>query len=130
MEYFIIASLLVYGIVKYDFRNQRDIDERFYKFIFVLMVLMSGLAYRDGADFVRYEDSFYHEYNNDFTVFIKDFWNLYKHQAGWRLLSTIVYKTTQNFIVFKLIQAIFFHPRLIFLLYHLCQPSIYSCFRQ
>lgn len=105
MEYLIIALILIFGIVRYDFQRKADNSDLLYKVVFALMVLMSGLAYRVGADLVNYEETFYTDFK---TVRIADILSFTRSQPGWKLLSAIVYKTAANFTVFKLIQAAFF----------------------
>ena len=110
MEYFIIIALLLYGIINYDFRSKDEKNNSFFRFIFVLMVLMSGLAFRMGADSARYENFFYTDYSGSIkSIFQSSFSFLEHRQFGWVLLSAVVYRLTHSFVVFKLIQAFFFH---------------------
>lgn len=108
MEYVIIIFLLLYGIVKYDFKGRVDRNGNFYIIVYILMVLMSGLAYRVGSDLVEYETSYYLDFKGGLSFNFRDLLNFTRAQPGWIFLSTIVYKTGASFTIFKLIQASFF----------------------
>ena len=108
MEYVIIIILLIYGIVKYDFKGKTDKNGIYYKLVYILMVLMSGLAYRVGADFVIYESSCYFDFEDGLAFNFGDLFNFTRAQPGWLLFSTLVYKTGASFTIFKLIQASLF----------------------
>lgn len=110
MEYFVIITLILYGIINYDFKSNIDKNDSFYKFVFILMTLMSGLAFRMGSDSFGYENSFYTEYTGSIESIFKSSYSFLEYrQFGWVLLSAFVYKVTHSFVVFKLIQAFFFH---------------------
>lgn len=110
MEYFVIITLLLYGIVNFDFKSNNDRNDSFFKFIFILMTLMSGLAFRMGSDSFGYEIDFYTEYTGSIkSIFQSSSSFLSYRQIGWELLSAIVYKVFHSFVVFKLIQACFLH---------------------
>ena len=108
MEYIIIILLLIYGIVRFDFQGNVDKNGSYYKIVYVLMVLMSGLAYRVGSDLVEYETSYYLDFKGGQDYDIGSLLNITRAQPGWILLSTFVYKTGASFTIFKLIQASFF----------------------
>ena len=92
----------------YDFKGRGDRNGSYYNIVYVLMVLMSGLAYRVGSDLVDYETSYYLDFKDGQTYKIGDLLNITRSQPGWILLSTFVYKTGASFTIFKLIQAFFF----------------------
>lgn len=109
MEYAIIIVLLLYGIVKYDFKGRTDKNGTYYKLVYILMVLMSGLVYRVGADLVDYESSYYLEFKGELNYEIGDLLTYFSRaQPGWVIFSTLMYKSGASFTVFKLIQAAFF----------------------
>ena len=106
MEYLVIILLIVVGIYKFDFnQNATKGNNLLYGFIFILMVLMSGFAYRVGADFVNYVYEFESDYLGALDV---NLFQLSNRQPGWVLLNYFLYITTKNFYVLKLIQAVFF----------------------
>lgn len=108
MEYAIIIILLLYGIVKYDFKGRTDKNGIYYKLVYILMVLMSGLAYRVGADLVSYESSYYLGFKGELNYEIGDLLTHFSRaQPGWVIFSTLMFKLGASFTVFKLIQAAF-----------------------
>lgn len=108
MEYAIIIVLLLYGIVKYDFKGRTDKNGIYYKLMYILMVLMSGLVYRVGADLVGYVSSYYFNYQGELNYGISDLFTFSRSQPGWNLLSSLFYKCGTSFTFFKVAQAAFF----------------------
>lgn len=107
MEYLIIIALIIFGIIKFDFKNNQN-GIVLFRVLYCLMVLMSGLAYRVGADLVGYEQEFEYNYRGGFSSLALDITELSRRQPGWTLLNYLVYSITGNFYVLKMIQAIFF----------------------
>lgn len=107
MEYLIIIALIIFGIIKHDFKdNQQGIG--LFRILCIFMVLMSGLAYRVGADLVRYEQEFEYDYRGSIFSLEIDISEFSSRQPGWTILNYLVYCITGNFYVLKMIQAVFF----------------------
>lgn len=104
MEYIIVILFLLYGIINYDIRYRKNI--KFEYTILFFMFFLSAFQYHIGADIFAYE----YEYNQGY--FINSIQDLYsqsdnRRQPGWVLLIWICNRINDNFIFFKVIQALF-----------------------
>lgn len=107
MEYLIILIYLFFCIYFFDFRKHKRGDYH-YVIVLILLVLMSGLAYRVGIDATAYESAFYSDYRS-VTLFNNAGFLSVEMQPFWRILNYIFYQVTGNWIIFKLFIALFFN---------------------
>lgn len=107
MIYFLIAALILLGIIKYDIRCNITGEKTYYKFIYLVLVLISGLAYRVGTDIVSYEYEFYNDYKDNLINILSSFTLIGNRQPGWVLTQLFFYKVFHNFLIFKIVHAAF-----------------------
>lgn len=106
MEYLILLIYLFFCIYFFDFRKNKGCDFH-YIIVLILLVLMSGLAYRVGLDAIDYESDFYSDYRS-FTPIssIANFISIEK-QSFWIVLNWFFYQLTGEWVVFKIFYALF-----------------------
>lgn len=119
MEYIILILLLIYGIVKYDIKSKKNVKYE-YLVLFILFFL-SAFQYHIGADIFSYE----YEYIQGYSI--NDINDLYSHidnrrQPAWVLLICFLRFFSDDFLLFKIIQALFINYSIYRLIKHMQLP--------
>ena len=105
MLYLIVIILLAILAYKYDFQDQSSNKEFWYRFIFVVLVLIAGLRYRVGADTINYIFRFYHEVPYLWDIKAEDL--ELGNDPMFLLLNSFVRSVGGRFYVVQFLQAIF-----------------------
>ncbi len=118
MTYILIIILILVGVYFFDIRHWNDYHSRYYYFLMVILILVSGLGYKMGGDCIMYMRE-YPQYNLEEGFGWKAL-NAYNgRQPGWVLLCKLCKSITDNFWLFKLIQAILYNSMVFYGLKHL-----------
>lgn len=106
MLYFIIVLLILIGTVRFDISGCCKGRLHYFWFIVILLILLSGFAYRLGGDGYVY----YREYDKYVDIFDFDARYLDKFSStrlpGWMILTSITKTFISDYWFFKLIHAI------------------------
>lgn len=106
MLYFSIVLLILIGTIRFDISGCRKGRLHYFWFIVILLILLSGFAYRLGGDGYVY----YREYDKYVDIFSLDSRYLDKFSSirlpGWMILTSITKTFISDYWFFKLIHAI------------------------
>ncbi len=106
MLYLFIVILILVGTVIFDIIGFRKGRLDYFWFIVILLIIMSGFAYRLGGDGYVY----YREYGTYVDIFHLDARYLDKYSSirlpGWMILSSITKTFVTDYWFFKLVHAI------------------------
>lgn len=105
MIYIFVLILTVIGILKYDINNSSFSRSslKFYSFILLVTIMISGLSYRLGIDTERYEEMF-REAKSLWNLSAADFRNT-KLMPGWILFMSTCKSVFPSFYFFRFIYA-------------------------
>lgn len=105
MLYLVVIVLLAILAYKYDFQDQSSNKDFWYRFIFVILVLIAGLRYRVGADTINYIYMFYHEVPYLWDLEVEDL--ELGNDPLFLLINSFVRSFGGRFYVVQFLQAIF-----------------------
>ena len=100
-----IILILLFCIIEYDIRGIRQYRERFIKLLLLILICVSGFAYRLGGDGIGYFHEF-KQYGNISDVSYNYLMGFQGRMPGWVLLCTLCKTITDSYWFFKLIHAI------------------------
>lgn len=105
MIYSIVVFFIFLGIIRFDICRYKRGRNNYYWFIIIILIFLSGFAYRLGGDGYVY----YREYENyvDIFHFNENYYNRYSNirLPGWMILSSITKSIIHDYWFFKLIHA-------------------------
>lgn len=105
MTYILILIVIFYCILNYDLRGNVKNREKWFKFILLYLIIVSGLSYRMGGDGIAYVWEYPMYTTNDGIGW--DALTAYRaRQPGWVLLVKLCKLITSDYWFFKLIHAI------------------------
>lgn len=108
MTYLLVLLVILYGVYSFDIRHKIDYKDRYYHFVLVILILVSGLGYRMGGDGIAYIIE-YPQYKLD-DGFSWDALNVYSgRQPGWVLLCKLCRFITEDYWLFKMVQSILYN---------------------
>lgn len=94
---------------KYDFQGDTRNKNFWYRGLLVWFIALSGFQYCVGVDIPRYMEEF-QSLSKQFNVdVISNMTDGSKRQPGWLFLSWVCRLFTDNFLFFKIVQAVFFN---------------------
>ena len=100
-----IILILLFCIIEYDIRGIRQYRERFIKLLLLILVCVSGLAYRLGGDGIGYFHEF-KQYGNISDVSYNYLMGFQGRMPGWVLLCTLCKTITDSYWFFKIVHAL------------------------
>lgn len=106
MIYILSLLFILYLVVRFDINGKTKHKDVFFRILLIWFIAVSGLAYNVGADVPGYM----YQYDEFTWSHIRSWDDLsqYRHrQPGWVLLNLLCQLISTNFVVFKLIGAIF-----------------------
>lgn len=104
MIYFVVFVLLLVPVIKYDLLAKSGGENKWYAFIFVLLVLFAGLRYRVGSDTLMYMSMFDDCPKLDELKYF-DFENA-KYNPFWYIINAVSKSIYDNFTLFQIIHAL------------------------
>ncbi len=104
MIYFLILLLLILGVLLYDFGNSKR-QNAYYKIILIIFILLSGIAYKVGADIPNYMKEFDTSKWSD----LRNISILGNRQFLWIFLQNICKSIIDSFSFFKIIISVIFY---------------------
>ena len=104
MIYLFFTILFLIGTLNYEGGNVVRKNPRYLAVLCLLLTLMSGLQYRMGADVISYMKE-YTLYNVDYSWEYLSGFDI--RQPLWVLLNVLCKTITEDFLLLKIIQAIF-----------------------
>lgn len=106
MIYILSILFILFLVLRYDIKGHTSRKTYFYKILLIWFILVSGLAYNVGADVPGYMEQ-YDEFNWSEIHSLSDL-SKYRHrQPGWVAVNLLCKLFTDNFVLFKLVEAIF-----------------------
>lgn len=112
MIYIISLFFCVILTFVYDIRGCQKGKHIWYNVLLVWFILVSGLQYRVGTDIFEYI-RFYQGFNTStFRLSDLDYYMSNQKQPGWIILTYVCKLITDDFIIIKLIQAVFINVAL------------------
>ncbi len=103
--YLSIIILLLFCIIEYDIRGIRQYRERFIKLLLLLLICVSGFAYRLGGDGLLYFHEF-KQYGNISDLSYNYLMGFKGRMPGWVLLCTLCKTVTDSYWFFKIVHAL------------------------
>lgn len=109
MVYLIPIFLCLFFSIHFDQINgtcvlgEYPYSKRKFNYIFIWLVIISALQYSVGYDIPIYMDS----YNINKNMTINDIWGDARYRPGWLFLQFVCHRISDDFVVLKIIQAIF-----------------------
>ena len=108
MTYILILILICYGIYQFDICHKNDYRNRYYNFILVILILVSGLGYRMGGDGMVYVNEY-----NQYRIVDGFSWSALTaysgRQPGWVFLCKLCRLITVDYWLFKLVHSILYN---------------------
>lgn len=112
MIYIFSVLFCVVLAVIYDIRDAQQNKQLWYNLLLLWFILISGLQYCVGTDIFEYI-RFYQDFNaSTFRLRDLDYYMSNQKQPGWIILTYLCKLITNDFIIVKLIQAIFINVAL------------------
>lgn len=108
MIYIITLLICLYLVWKYDWRGETKNKDQWFKGLLIWYIVLSALQYYVGSDMSLYIEK-YQFFNESLTLdsFIYNAGE--RVQPGWLVLTWICKLFTDDFILMKIIQAVFFN---------------------
>ena len=100
-----IILILLFCIIEYDIKGIRQYRERFIKLLLLILICVSGLAYRLGGDGIGYFHEF-KQYGNISDVSYNYLMGFQGRMPGWVLLCTLCKTITDSYWFFKIVHAL------------------------
>lgn len=106
--YIIIAFLILFGVIHFDYRNLVAGKKAFYIFIFIILTLLLAFRYRVGGDSLTYEDIYSSMPNfrdiKLYGLYYKP--SLFVYQPLWLYLVAFSKWIGKDYYIFQFIHAI------------------------
>lgn len=113
MTYLIVLIIILYGVYSFDIRHKIDYKDRFYYFILIILILISGLSYRMGGDGIGYMLEY--SYYKTGELFNWEELNSYiSRQPGWVFLTKLCRLFTEDYWLFKMVVAILYNTMVLY----------------
>lgn len=106
MEYILSLIVCVYCVIHFDIFERRNNRKLAYRWLLIWFIVLSGFQYMVGIDIVSYVKEYQTLNTNNLTW--KDITEYHvRYQPGWMLLCYICRFITSDYVLIKMIQAIF-----------------------
>lgn len=111
MEYLIPIFLCLIFSVQYDKREGTCIlgdyqgSKRKFLFIFLWLLTLSAFEYCVGYDIPIYMES----YDANRNLSLSSIWGDSRYRPGWLFLQYVCHRISDNFVILKILQAVFFN---------------------
>lgn len=106
MIYVLTLLTIIIMVVRFDVQGQRRYADAFYQILLVWFIAVSGFAFNVGADIPGYMFE-YDEYKWSKIQSLDDILEFRHRQPGWVIVSLLCKFFTSNFLLFKLVEAVF-----------------------
>lgn len=109
MVYLVPIFLCLLFSFQYDRTNglcilgESTYSKRKFNLIFIWLVVISALQYCVGYDIPIYMNA----YETNKNISINDIWGDVRYRPGWLMLQVICHKISDDFVILKIIQALF-----------------------
>lgn len=103
--YLSILLILLFCILVYDIRGEREYKSACVRLILLILILVSGFSYRLGGDGIGYTYE-YKQYGDITDVSYSYLMGFNGRMPGWVLLCTLCKSITSSYWLFKLVHAI------------------------
>ena len=107
--YIFILIILIILSFKYDIMQNKAYRNDALAFCMVLLTMLSGFRNEVGSDTVRVYGVYFDYAPNIYQLFTSDFLFNIGSQPLWALMMSLVKTFTNEFFIFQIIQAAFFH---------------------
>lgn len=97
--------ILLFCIIQYDINRVKEYREFHIRLILLVLILVSGFAYRLGGDGINYGNE-YVQYGNITDISFSYLMGFQGRMPGWVLLCTLCKSITSDYWLFKLVHAI------------------------
>lgn len=105
MLYLFFIVICIYCIIQFDIKKKDKQGKKFFYFLLVYLIVLSGFSYRLGVDIITSEDK-YREVSDMSSMSWRYLNSFYGKMPGWIFFCTICKTIVSSFWFLKLIHAI------------------------